>query len=172
MKEAEAEIISALRDYHRLDIRGKENDFTIDNQLTAIETSESSSRSFTWLIIGVSAIALLVGGIGILAVMLLSVRIRNTEIGLRLSVGAKRSDIIWQFMTESTILGFTGGFTGISIGLIISAIVALSSPWYISVSPASVYISLFFSVLTGLIFGVIPARKASQADPIMALQKE
>ena len=172
MKTTETEIISALRDYHRLGVMGKENDFTIDNQLTAIQTAERSSRSFTWLIVGVSSLALIVGGIGILAVMLLSVRIRNSEIGLRLSVGAKRTDIVQQFMAESAILGLTGGVTGILAGLICSGIMASVSSWHIAVSPASVFVSLLFSVITGLIFGVIPARKASQANPIIALQKE
>ena len=172
MKKTETEIISALRDYHRLGIMGKENDFTIDNQLTAIQTAESSSRSFTWLIVGVSALALIVGGIGILAVMLLSVRIRNSEIGLRLSVGAKRTDIVQQFMAESAILGLAGGIAGILAGLTGSGIMALVSSWHIAVSPASVFASLLFSVVTGLIFGVIPARKASQANPITAIQKE
>ena len=172
MKEAENEIISVLREVHGLDFKGKENDFTIDNQLSNIRISESSAQSFTWLIVGVSSIALLVGGIGILAVMLLSVKERNAEIGLRLSVGAKRRDIVRQFLTESAILGFAGGFTGFTIGFVISVIVKYTSHWQISISPASVFISLLFSVATGLVFGVIPARKASLADPISALQKE
>lgn len=172
MNEAEDEIVTLLREYHRLNTRGKENDFTIDNQLTDIEASESSSKSFTWLIAGVSAIALLIGGVGILAVMLLSVRERNAEIGLRLSVGAKRKEIVRQFLTESGMLGFVGGMAGLIVGIIISTIVKWTSPWEISVSPVSIVISLLFSVLVGLVFGVIPARKASQADPISALQKE
>lgn len=172
MKVAEEEIVSALRDYHRLEARGKENDFTIDNQLTDIQASENSAQSFTWLIVGVSAIALLVGGIGILAVMLLSVRERNSEIGLRLSVGAKRRDIVWQFLIESSILGFAGGLTGFTIGFIVSEIIKYTTQWHISISPASVLISLLFSIAIGLLFGVIPAQKASKADPIAALQKE
>jgi len=172
MKEAEDEIVSALRDYHRLEVRGKENDFTIDNQLTDIQAGESSAQSFTWLIVGVSAIALLVGGIGILAVMLLSVRERNSEIGLRLSVGAKRRDIVWQFLVESSILGFAGGLTGFTIGFVVSEVIKYTSPWHISISPVSVLISLLFSIIIGLVFGVIPAQKASSADPITALQKE
>ncbi|NOU19780.1 MAG: FtsX-like permease family protein [Bacteroidales bacterium] len=172
MIEAEDEIISALRDYHRLEVRNKENDFTIDNQLTDIQASESSAQSFTWLIVGVSAIALLVGGIGILAVMLLSVRERNSEIGLRLSVGAKRRDIVWQFLIESSILGFAGGLTGFTIGFIVSEVIKFTSQWHISISPISVLISILFSLIIGLVFGVIPAQKASKADPITALQKE
>lgn len=172
MKRAEEEITALLRDHHKLDARGKANDFTIDNQLTAIEASESSSRSFTWLITGVSFIALLIGGTGILAVMLLSVRLRIGEIGLRMSVGATRKAIVLQFMTESTILGFGGGFTGILLGLLITTILSFSSTWYITISPISILLSLLFSLLTGAIFGVIPANKAASVNPITALEKE
>jgi putative ABC transport system permease protein len=172
MKAAENEIISVLRDSHRLDYKGKENDFTIDNQLTNIQASESSSKSFTWLIVGVSSVALLVGGIGILAVMLLSVKERNGEIGLRLSVGAKRKDIVRQFLIESAILGFAGGLTGLTTGFIISEIIKYTSSWNIVLSPGSIFIALLFSIINGLVFGVIPSRKASQTDPISALQKE
>jgi len=172
MKMAEEEIVSVLRNRHKLELREKENDFTIDNQLTNIQASESSSQSFTWLIVGVSAIALMVGGIGILAVMLLSVKERYAEIGLRLSVGARRKDIVKQFLFESVFLGLAGGIAGFIISLMISGIVKYTSQWHISISPMSVIISLLFSVFVGLIFGVIPARRASKADPILALQKE
>jgi putative ABC transport system permease protein len=169
---AEEEITSVLRDSHKLDIRKKENDFTIDNQLSDIKVSESSAQSFTLLIIGVSAIALLVGGIGILAVMLLSVKERNSEIGLRLSVGAKRKDIVKQFLAESAMLGFAGGLTGLTIGSLVSITVGVTTQWHIQLSLTSIGISILFSIFTGMIFGVIPARKASQIDPIIALQKE
>jgi putative ABC transport system permease protein len=155
-----------------LNLKDKENDFTINNQLTDIQASESASQSFTWLIAGVSAIALLVGGIGILAVMLLSVRERNAEIGLRLSVGAKRKDIVGQFLTESAILGFAGGLTGFIVGFVISETVRITTHWEISLSIDSIIISILFSSVIGLLFGAFPARKASKADPISALQKE
>jgi putative ABC transport system permease protein len=172
MKIAEREITSVLRDRHRLDARGKENDFTVDNQLTDIQASESSSRSFTWLIVGVSTVALFVGGIGILAVMLLSVKERNPEIGLRMALGAKRRDIVYQFLAESALLGFLGGFTGFVAGSVFALTVGYFTQWTTSISPVSVIISLAFSMVIGLVFGVIPARKASKADPISALQKE
>lgn len=172
MKKAEKEIITILRKSHNLDLKAKENDFTIDNQLTNIEVTESASKSFTWLIAGVSGTALIVGGIGVLAVMLLSVKERNEEIGLRISVGAKRRDIIKQFITESSILGLLGGFTGLIIGSSISIIIKYTTNWNIALSIDSIFISLLFSIITGLIFGVIPAFKASSIDPITALQKE
>lgn len=172
MEEAEKEIISVLREYHKLELRGKENDFTIDNQVTDIKASESSARSFTFLIAGVSAIALLVGGIGIFAVMLLSVKERNIEIGLRLAVGAKRKDIVMQFITESGILGLAGGFTGLLTGILISVIAKYIFNWQIAFSYIPITVAISFSIAVGLVFGVIPAGKASQADPITALQKE
>ncbi len=172
MKKAEAEIISALRESHRLDIKGKENDFTLDNQLTALETSAGTAKSFTWLILGVSVLALLVGGTGIMAVMMLSVRVRSTEIGLRISVGAKRRDITRQFLIESTLLGLVGGMTGVLTGITFSSVMGMVSVWKIAITPASVIIPVLFSIITGMLSGVLPARKASQADPIIALQKE
>jgi putative ABC transport system permease protein len=172
MTEAENQIIEILRNNHRLIIQNKENDFLLRNQETVIETSEKSARSFTRLIIGVSLLSLLIGGTGILAVMLLSVKSRNNEIGLRISAGAKRKDIVRQFLAESAILGLGGGFTGVLLGLLFAGIFAAFSSWQIAIYLQSVLASLLFSLLTGVIFGVVPARKAASADPITALQKE
>jgi putative ABC transport system permease protein len=172
MAEAENEIETVLRNSHKLDQKGKESDFTIDNQQTDLKTVENSSASFTWLIAGVSAISLFIGSIGILAVMLLSVKERNSEIGLRLSVGARRQDIVTQFLTESAILGFAGGIAGIVISLAISVTGRFFTDWHIVISPLSVIISLVFSLAVGLASGALPAQRASRADPISALQKE
>jgi len=172
MHIAEKEIESLLRERHRLNIRDKKNDFTLNNQLNAIKTQKESIETFNWLIIGVAGISLLVGGIGVLAVMLLSVKDRTGEIGLRLSIGARKRDIIWQFLSESLLLGFSGGTVGIVLGLIIAWIIGITTSWQTYITLISVLVSVLFSISIGLIFGVFPARRAANLDPIVALQKE
>jgi putative ABC transport system permease protein len=172
MRSAENEIESLLRKRHKLNARNKENDFTLDNKLNAMNAEKESSRMFTWLIVGVGGISLLVGGVGVLAVMLLSIRERTSEIGLRISVGARKKDIVWQFLSEASMLGITGGMAGVVTGLLIAWIVGATTQWSTYISVDSVAFSVVFSITIGLIFGVFPALKAAQLDPIQALQKE
>lgn len=172
MPSAESEIESLLRKRHKLNARNKENDFTIDNKLNAMIAEQESSRLFTWLIVGVAGISLLVGGVGVLAVMLLSIRERTSEIGLRMSVGARRKDIVWQFLSEASMLGVIGGLAGVLTGLLAAWIVGATTQWQTYISAGSVVFSVVFSVTIGLAFGVFPALKASKLDPIQALQKE
>lgn len=172
MNSAESEIESLLRKRHKLDIRNKENDFTLDNRLNAMNAEQESSQMFTWLIVGIAGISLLVGGVGVLAVMLLSIRERTGEIGLRISVGARRKDIIWQFLSEASMLGISGGMTGIAAGLLIAWIIGSTTQWKTYISVSSVFFSVAFSISIGLVFGVFPALKAAKLDPILALQKE
>ncbi|MDP3684280.1 MAG: FtsX-like permease family protein, partial [Ignavibacteria bacterium] len=172
MNAAESEIESLLRKRHKLNIRDKENDFTLDNKLNAMNAEKESSQMFTWLIVGIAGISLLVGGVGVLAVMLLSISERTGEIGLRISVGARKKDIIWQFLSEASMLGISGGMTGVVAGLLIVWVIGTTTQWQTYISINSIVFSVVFSISIGLIFGVFPALKAARLDPILALQKE
>ena len=172
MGSAENEIESLLRKRHKLNLRNKENDFSLDNKLNAMNAEEESSRAFTWFIIGIAGISLFVGGVGVLAVMLLSIRERTGEIGLRISVGARKKDIVWQFLSEASLLGISGGMIGIAAGLVIAWILGAATQWQTFISMDSIVFSVLCSVTIGLIFGVFPALKAAKMDPIQALQKE
>lgn len=172
MALAENEIESLLRKRHKLIARNKENDFSIDNKLNAMNAEKESSQMFSWLIVGIAGISLLVGGIGVLAVMLLSIRERTGEIGLRISVGARKKDIVWQFLSEASLLGISGGIVGIVAGFLIAWIIGATTQWQTYIYVESIVFSVACSVTIGLIFGVFPALKAAKLDPIQALQKE
>ncbi len=172
MHSAEVEIESLLRKRHRLNARNRDNDFTLDNKLNALNAEKESSQLFTWLTVGTAGVSLFVGGVGVLAVMLLSIRERTSEIGLRISVGARRKDIVWQFLSEASMLGITGGMTGVAIGLLLAWIIGVTTQWQTYISLISVFLSVVFSITIGLVFGVFPALKAARLDPIQALQKE
>ncbi|MBN2415397.1 ABC transporter permease [bacterium] len=172
MAEAEQQIRELLRERHRLNRHNKEDDFTIQSQTELLKTQRETTGTFTALITSIAGISLLVGGIGILAVMLIAIRERTNEIGLRMAVGASRRDISTQFVIESAILSIGGGIIGIFIGIIGSLIIAIGTEWAASVSLTSILYSLAFSLLIGLFFGVYPARKAARLDPIVALQSE
>jgi putative ABC transport system permease protein len=172
MDAAAVEIQELLRERHRLDRLGKPDDFTIQNQMIALRAEERTSASFTALIAGIAAISLFVGGIGILAIMLMAVRERTNEIGLRMATGARPRDILVQFLSEATLLGMMGGLTGAAIGLVGSWGLGLWTAWETAVSPDSILFSLVFALTVGLFFGVYPARRASLLDPIEALRAE
>ena len=171
MKPAEREIRSLLRERHRLK-EDKADDFTIQNQLDILEAERETTESFTLLIASIAGVSLLVGGVGILAVMLILVRERTNEIGVRRAVGARRKDILLQFMMEATTLSIGGGIVGILLGLLGSMIVRFATKWPVSLSVMPILISFGFSFVVGFFFGVYPARKASRLDPIVALRAE
>jgi putative ABC transport system permease protein len=171
MKPAEREIRSLLRERHRLK-EDKADDFTIQNQLDILEAERETTESFTLLIGSIAGVSLLVGGVGILAVMLILVRERTNEIGVRRAVGARRKDILLQFMMEATALSIGGGIVGILLGLLGSMIVRYATKWPVSLSVMPIIISFGFSFVVGFFFGVYPARKASRLDPIEALRAE
>jgi len=172
MGQAAAEITEVLRDRHRLEKQQKPDDFTIQNQIDLLEAQRETSETFTILIGGIAGISLLVGGIGILAIMLIAIRERTNEIGLRMAVGASRKDIMTQFVLEASMLGVGGGLAGILLGLLGALLVRIGTSWAVSMSPESVALAFGFSLLVGLFFGVYPARRASLLDPITALRSE
>jgi putative ABC transport system permease protein len=172
MALAERQISELLRERHRLLLRNKPDDFMILNQRNLLEAQKQTSQSFSTMIVGVAAISLLVGGIGILAIMLLAVKERTNEIGLRMAVGSRRKDILVQFVSEATILGFLGGLLGVLIGISVAEILSAATPLETIVSPLPISVSLAFAVTVGLFFGVFPARRASLLNPIDALRAE
>lgn len=147
-------------------------DFRIQNQEDLLTTITSVSGTLTSLLSGVAAISLLVGGIGIMNIMLVTVTERTREIGLRKALGAKKKTIITQFLTESVILTFAGGIVGIAVGILISYIYARINSAIFVVSPSSVLLAFMVSVVIGVIFGWYPARRAANLQPIEALRYE
>jgi len=172
MDAAENEIENLLRDRHHLNLLHKKSDFTLENKLNAIKAEKESLSSFNWLTAMLSGITMLIGGIGILAVMSFSVRERISEIGLRISIGARKSDILKQFLSEAMMLGITGGVIGVFSGIILSVTIGKTTQWQTSISWEMAVFSIIVSTSIGLVFGVYPAWKAASLDPILALQKE
>jgi putative ABC transport system permease protein len=169
---AEAEVREVLRERHRLNRTGAADDFTIQTQAELIAAQREVSDTFTMLNASIAGVSLLIGGIGILAIMLIAIRERTREIGLRMAVGASRRDVRTQFLIEASVLAVGGGLAGILVGMSASGAVAVVTRWPISVSFAWVALSFGFSLLVGMVFGVYPATRASQLDPIDALRSE
>jgi putative ABC transport system permease protein len=150
----------------------EEADFFIMNQADILETMGQVSSTFTLLLGGIAAISLLVGGIGIMNIMLVSVTERTREIGLRKAVGAKRRDILLQFLIESTVLSLFGGILGLFTGVVGSYILSLAGGWPFIVTLNSILLAFLFSAAVGIFFGIYPARKASLLSPMEALRYE
>jgi putative ABC transport system permease protein len=168
---ASEKIRELLRESHKLNDE-RDDDFSIVSQLDLEDMKRETSELFTKLIVGVAAISLLVGGIGILAVMLISVKERTKEIGIRRAVGATRSDIIRQFLYESLIIGFLGGGIGIALGVSLTLGLTYWGEWALLLDQDSIWTASWVCALIGVVFGVFPAIKASKLDPMEALTIE
>ena len=164
-------ITELLRENHKL-TDGRNDDFTLISQLDLEDLKKETTEMFTKLIVGVAAISLLVGGIGILAVMLISVKERTREIGIRRAVGATRMDIIRQFLYESLIIGFLGGGLGIVLGVGLMLGLTHWGGWTLILDPDSIWSASGACAGLGVLFGVFPAIKASKLDPMVALTTE
>jgi putative ABC transport system permease protein len=151
---------------------GEPNDFTIRNQQDVLQTQQQATRVFTTLLASIAAVSLVVGGIGIMNIMLVSVTERTREIGVRKALGATRGNILLQFLIEALTLCILGGVLGILLGVGTTIVLARVMQWNTLISPAAVVVAFGFSALVGLFFGIWPARRAARLDPIVALRYE
>jgi putative ABC transport system permease protein len=169
MADAEADVAAILRERHDLPV-GARDDFSIQNQRMLLEAELATQASFRRLIMGLGFLSLLVGGVGILSIMLLSARERRPEIGLRVVVGARRPDIVVQFLAEALLLAAGGGAAGILAGLGAAELISLVTAWEARVSGRTLLVALGSVAGIGLCFGAYPAWRAASVDPIEALQ--
>src|SRR3982751_3171758 len=169
--QAMAEIQRILRREHRLRV-GVPDDFQIRNQADFLNTLGETTQIFTFLLSGIAAVSLLVGGIGIMNIMLVSVTERTREIGVRKALGATRHNILLQFLIEAVVLCCLGGIVGILLGATGATLMSRTAGWNTQVSPGAVGLAFAFSALVGVLFGVWPARRAASLDPIIALRYE
>jgi putative ABC transport system permease protein len=168
---ATEELSQILRTSHRL-TSNDQDDFTIRTQAELISTLSSTSQLLTILLAAIAGISLLVGGIGIMNIMYVSVTERTKEIGLRMSIGAKGGDILMQFLIEAIVISITGGILGVILGLLASKLINVFLSWPTLVSESSIILSFVVCAITGIFFGYYPAQKASRLDPIEALRYE
>jgi putative ABC transport system permease protein len=168
---AQAQITDLLRQRHKLS-PNEPNDFTVRNMSDVAETANETNSIMTTLLGSIAGVSLLVGGIGIMNIMLVSVTERTREIGIRMAIGARSSIVRTQFLIESIVLSLTGGLIGILLGVAVSLIIPLLLGWATLISPLSIVGSVIFSAAVGIFFGYYPATKAAALDPIEALRFE
>jgi len=171
MTLAMIEIERVLRREHKIR-PGAENDFQIRNQADVLATFQETTETFTYLLAGIAAVSLLVGGIGIMNIMLVSVTERTREIGVRKALGATKNHILLQFLIEALVLCVLGGLIGVIFGSLGAVALSALKHWNTSISVFAVFLSFVFSAIVGLFFGIWPARRAASLDPIVALRYE
>jgi macrolide transport system ATP-binding/permease protein len=169
---AEEKISKLIIKQHRLITADQQDSFQIRNMSDIKKTLESTTQTMSVLLGAIAAISLLVGGIGIMNIMLVSVTERTREIGLRKAIGANNKDIMTQFLIEAVLMSFIGGLAGIILGSGASVLIASVSGWSVRVSFFSVILATVFSLIVGVVFGLWPAQQASRLDPIEALRYE
>jgi putative ABC transport system permease protein len=165
------EVDSVLRREHRLR-PAQQSDFNIRNQTTLLETFQATTRTFSFLLAGIAMVSLLVGGIGIMNIMLVSVTERTREIGVRKALGARKRDILLQFLIESLTLCLVGGLIGIAVGVGGATALSKMAGWNTAISVDAVVIAFVFSAAGGIFFGLLPARRAARLDPSESLRYE
>jgi len=168
---AQLQITDLLRQRHKLS-GNQPDDFTVRNMSDVAEAANETNSIMTWLLGSIAGVSLLVGGIGIMNIMLVSVTERTREIGVRLAIGARSSAVKKQFLIESIVLSLTGGIIGILLGVVASLAIPMMLGWPTLVSTAAIVGSVIFSAAVGIFFGYYPARKAAALDPIEALRYE
>jgi putative ABC transport system permease protein len=168
---AQGQITSLLRDRHRIR-PGQDDDFSVRNLADVAQLADQSSQVMTLLLASIAGVSLIVGGIGIMNIMLVSVTERTREIGVRIAIGATESDVLRQFLSESVVLSLAGGLAGILFGVASAVTITRVFGWNILISPAAVVAAVVFSMAVGVFFGFYPARKAAMLDPIEALRFE
>jgi putative ABC transport system permease protein len=171
LPRVQQQIVSLLRQRHRITF-GKDDDFTVRSQEEIAEAATETSRILAVLLGSIAGVSLLVGGIGIMNIMLVSVTERTREIGIRMAVGAHGRDILLQFLIESITLSSLGGIIGIGLGLLTSHLLSTLADWPALISPGAIIAAFLFSAAVGIFFGFYPARKAAALDPIDALRYE
>ena len=171
MEEASDEAKSILRN-ERHDAPGADDSFTIESNGSLVDLWKSLTSSFSIVLVGVASISLVIGGVVIMNIMLVSVTERTREIGIRKALGARRADLLLQFLVESAAMATLGGLLGVSIGAGLSILVSVAVGWPAQISPWSIIAGLFVATSVGIFFGVYPASKAAKLDPIVALRSE
>jgi putative ABC transport system permease protein len=171
MTQAQEEVTALLHQRHRIQ-PGQEDDFSVRNLTEILAARESSARIMSILLGAIASVSLVVGGIGIMNIMMVSVTERTKEIGLRLAIGARKKNILTQFLVESATLSLIGGVIGILLGMGASIGISYAAQWATLISPAAILLAFVFSGLVGIFFGYYPARKAARLDPIESLRYE